>query len=345
MEKGSRNHKKVKEQKPVIGITIGDINGIGPEVIIKSLDNNKVTKQLTPVIYGSAKVLSYYRKSLNANHFNFNQVDSIDKIQHRKVNVLNCWSENVELTPGESNEIGGKYAFKSLEKATEDLLSGKIAALVTAPINKLNIQRDDFKFPGHTEYLTEKAGAKDGLMFMVSEGLRVGVLTGHVPLKEVPSKLNKDFIVSKLKMMISCMKKDFGIQKPKIAVLGLNPHAGEDGLLGKEEIDVIKPAIEEVKQKGELVMGPFPADGFFGSGTYKKYDAILAMYHDQGLVPFKSLVFSAGVNYTAGLSFVRTSPDHGTAYSLVGKRQAESGSMLTAIFTALDIANQRKEEG
>ncbi|WP_109831311.1 4-hydroxythreonine-4-phosphate dehydrogenase PdxA [Reichenbachiella versicolor] len=344
MEKGNRQSNQKKEKKPIIGISIGDINGIGPEVIIRSLDNNKITKQMTPVIYGSAKVMSFYRKNLNATHFNFTPINDLSKVYHRKVNVLNCWEEPVELTPGKSTDVGGKYAFKALELATNDLIAGNIDALVTAPINKLNIQNDDFKFPGHTEYLTQKAEAKDGLMFMVAEDLRVGVLTGHIPLKDVPSKIKKEFIEDKLKLMISCLKEDFGVLKPKVAVLGLNPHAGEDGLLGKEEVEIIKPAVESIKSKGSLVMGPFPADGFFGSGQYKKFDGILAMYHDQGLVPFKSLVFSAGVNYTAGLPIVRTSPDHGTAYDLVGKNIAEPGSMLTALFTALDIANQRKEE-
>lgn len=339
MDKESKSHK----QKPLIGITIGDINGIGPEVIIKALENNKITQHLTPIIYGSAKVLSFYRKQLDRNNFNFSPINDLSKPYHRKVNVLNCWDDVVEINPGQDNTTGGKYAFKSLEAATKDLKEGKIAALVTAPINKLNIQNDNFKFAGHTEYLAEKAGSKESLMFMISDTMRVGVLTGHIPLKNVAAAITKESIMKKLKMMSKSLKQDFGIVKPKIAVLGLNPHAGEDGLLGKEEIDVIRPAIEEFKSKGQIVMGPFPADGFFGSGEHHKFDAVLAMYHDQGLIPFKSLTFSTGVNFTAGLPFVRTSPDHGTAYAIAGKGQADEGSMRTAIFAALDIANSRLE--
>lgn len=339
MDKESKSHK----QKPLIGITMGDINGIGPEVIIRALENTKITQHLTPIIYGSAKVLSFYRKELKLDQFNFSPINGLSKPYHRKVNVVNCWEELVEINPGQDNTTGGKYALKSLEVATKDLIAGKISALVTAPINKLNIQSDEFKFAGHTEYLTEKAGSKESLMFMVSETLRVGVLTGHIPLKEVPSAITKEAIVNKLKMMANSLKKDFGINKPKIAVLGLNPHAGEDGLLGSEEKEVIRPAIEEFKAKGQIAMGPYPADGFFGSGEHRKFDAVLAMYHDQGLIPFKSLTFAAGVNFTAGLPFVRTSPDHGTAYGIVGKGLADEGSMRTAIYAALDIANCRLE--
>lgn len=339
MDKESKSHK----QKPLIGITMGDINGIGPEVIIKALENSKITQHLTPIIYGSAKVLSFYRKQLDRNNFNFSPINDLSKPYHRKVNVLNCWEEVVEINPGQDNETGGKYAFKSLEAATNDLKDGKIAALVTGPINKLNIQNDNFKFAGHTEYLAEKAGSKESLMFMISDSMRVGVLTGHIPLKDVAPSITKESITKKLKMMTKSLKQDFGITKPKIAVLGLNPHAGEDGLLGQEEIDIIRPAIEEFKSKGQIVMGPYPADGFFGSGEHHKFDAVLAMYHDQGLIPFKSLTFSTGVNFTAGLPFVRTSPDHGTAYAIAGKGTADEGSMRTAIFAALDIANSRLE--
>lgn len=339
MDKESKGQKR----KPLIGITMGDINGIGPEVIIKALENSKITQHLTPVIYGSAKVLSFYRKQLNRDNFNFSPINDLSKPYHRKVNVVNCWQEIVDITPGLDNTTGGKYALKSLEAATKDLKEGKINALVTAPINKLNIQSDEFKFAGHTEYLAEKAGTKESLMFMVSNTMRIGVLTGHIPLKDVAAAINKESIIGKIKMMTRSLKQDFGINKPKIAVLGLNPHAGEDGLLGNEESEIIRPAIEECKSKGQIVMGPFPADGFFGSGEHRKFDAILAMYHDQGLIPFKSLTFSSGVNFTAGLPFVRTSPDHGTAYALAGKDLADEGSMRTAIFAALDIANSRLE--
>ncbi|MCV9385484.1 4-hydroxythreonine-4-phosphate dehydrogenase PdxA [Reichenbachiella ulvae] len=339
MEKETKN----QNQKSIIGISIGDINGVGPEVIIKALSNNKMSRYFTPVIYGSAKVLSFYRKSLNQNNFNFTPISDISEAYHKKVNVLNCWEDQVDVTPGVSNEIGGKYAFLALERATEDLKAGKIQALVTAPINKLNIQNDQFKFPGHTEYLAEKAEAKDSLMFMVSENLRVGVLSGHIPLKDVPAQVTAENIEKKLKMMITSLKKDFGIHKPKIAVLGLNPHAGEDGLLGTEDKEIIAPTIEKMKEKGQIIMGPYPADGFFGNGEFSKFDAVLAMYHDQGLIPFKSLTFASGVNFTAGLPFVRTSPDHGTAYSLAGTDEADESSMRTAIFAALDISNYRLE--
>ena len=339
MEQESKNN----QHAPVIGISIGDVNGIGPEVIIKSLNNSKSTKYFTPVIYGSGKVISFYRKRINADHFNFNQITDLQNIYPRKVNVFNCWEEQIELTPGESNEVGGKCSFLALEKATEHLLEGKIDALVTAPINKHNIQRDGFNFPGHTEYLTEKAGSADSLMFLVTEGLRVGVATGHIPLKDVSAKLTKETLERKLNIMINTLKKDYGIGKPKVAILGLNPHAGEDGLLGSEENEVIKPVIEEFKNNGNLVMGPYPSDGFFGVGQHNKYDGVLAMYHDQGLLPFKTLAFADGVNYTAGLPFVRTSPDHGTAYAIAGKNQADETSMRAAIYAALDITNQRRQ--
>ena len=339
MEHKSKHDKKA----PIIGISIGDVNGIGPEVIIKSLNNNKLTKYFTPVIYGSARVISFYRKKINADHFNFSPISTLEKIYHKKVNVFECWENQVELTPGKSSAVGGKCSFLALEKAVQHLTDGKIDALVTAPINKHNIQRDDFNFPGHTEYLTKKSGSSDGLMFLVANGLRVGVATGHILLKDITGKLTKETLERKILIMLNSLKMDFGITKPKIAVLGLNPHAGEDGLLGSEENEVIKPVVEEFKNKGNLVMGPFPSDGFFGAGQHTKFDGILAMYHDQGLIPFKTLAFAEGVNYTAGLSFVRTSPDHGTAYQIAGENQADESSMRAAIFCALDIVNQRKE--
>lgn len=331
------------KSRPVVGITIGDINGIGPEVIIKALENNKILNHVTPVIYGSAKVLSFYRKLLDRNDFNFNQIKNIDSINHKKVNVLNCWDDMMDIKPGEITEEAGKCAFISLEQCTKDLKEGKLDAMVTAPINKHNIQSDDFKFAGHTEYLADACEKKDHLMFLVSESLRIGVVTGHIPLNEVAPTITEENLESRIALMLKSLKKDFGIGKPKIAVLGLNPHAGEEGLLGSEENDIIKPVIDKMKTKGQLVMGPFPADGFFGSGQYSKFDGILAMYHDQGLVPFKALTFSSGVNFTAGLPIVRTSPDHGTAYAIAGQNQADESSMRTAIYMAVDISNQRKE--
>ncbi|WP_420577998.1 4-hydroxythreonine-4-phosphate dehydrogenase PdxA [Ekhidna sp.] len=332
-----------KKNKPVIGITIGDINGIGPEVIIKSLEDNRILKQFTPVIYGSAKVISYYRKALDKENFNYQQISSIDKIAHKKVNVLNVWDETIEINPGQANETGGKYAVLSLQHAVKDLKDEKIDAITTAPLAKDLVQSDEFKFPGHTEYLTQEAGESDSLMFLVHESLRVGVVTGHIPLNEVSAKVTKEKIVFKLQKMIKSLQKDFGIKKPRVAVLGLNPHAGENGLLGDEEQKVIIPAIDEVKKGHHIVMGPFPADGFFGMRTYKQYDGILAMYHDQGLIPFKNMAFEEGVNYTAGLPFVRTSPDHGTAFSIAGNGQADETSFRNALYLANDIIRQRKE--
>lgn len=332
-----------KKNKPVIGITIGDINGIGPEVIIKSLEDNRILKQFTPVIYGSAKVISYYRKALDKENFNYQQISSIDKIAHKKVNVLNVWDETIEINPGQANETGGKYAVLSLQHAVKDLKDEKIDAITTAPLAKDLVQSDEFKFPGHTEYLTQEAGESDSLMFLVHESLRVGVVTGHIPLNEVSAKVTKEKIVFKLQKMIKSLQKDFGIKKPRVAVLGLNPHAGENGLLGDEEQKVIIPAIEEIKKGHHIVMGPFPADGFFGMRTYKQYDGVLAMYHDQGLIPFKTMAFEEGINYTAGLPFVRTSPDHGTAFAIAGKGEADETSFRNALYLANDIIRQRKE--
>ncbi|NQZ75916.1 MAG: 4-hydroxythreonine-4-phosphate dehydrogenase PdxA [Ekhidna sp.] len=332
-----------KKHKPIIGISIGDVNGIGPEVVIKSLEDNRILKQFTPVIYASGKVISFYRKNLNKNNFNYQQIPSIDKVVHRKVNVLNVWNEAVEINPGEENELGGKHAVLSLQTAVKELKEGKIHALCTAPLSKELVQSENFKFPGHTEYLTQEAEAKDSLMLLVHDALRVGVVTGHVPLNQVSASISKDKVKSKLLMMIKSLQKDFGIKKPKVAVLGLNPHAGENGLLGTEEAKEIIPAIQEIKKNHHLVAGPFPADGFFGMNTHKQYDGILAMYHDQGLIPFKTIAFEEGVNYTAGLSFVRTSPDHGTAFSIAGKNRADATSFRNALYLANDIIRQRNE--
>jgi len=327
--------------KPIIGITVGDVNGIGPEIIIKALNDNRILKLFTPVIYGSTKVLAYYKKAFKADDFNYSQVKSPDQIHHKKVNVVNCWEELVEINIGTVTKEAGTSAFQALEKACSDLKSGFIDALVTAPINKHNIQSESFKFPGHTEYLTEYFGQKESLMFLVSENLRVGVVTGHIPLQEVAATLSPSLIERKLKLMQASLKLDFGIQKPKIAVLGLNPHAGEEGLLGKEENEIIKPAINACKEKGMLVYGPYAADGFFGTSQYKKVDGVLAMYHDQGLIPFKTLAFDSGINFTAGLPIIRTSPDHGTAYDIAGKNIASENSMREALFLAAEIVKNR----
>ncbi len=333
-----------KNNKPVIGITIGDINGVGPEIIMKALNDNRIINFCTPVIYGSSKTLSFYRKLFKMEDFNYNQARREDSFHTKKINVVNCWEEAVEINVGKEVKQAGDYALKSIEQASEDLKLGRLDAVVTAPINKKLIQSEDFSFPGHTEYFTEKFEAKDSLMLLVDGDLKIGTVTGHIPLKDVPVALTKEKIESKLKILFKTLKKDFDIQKPKVAVLGLNPHAGEDGLLGKEEVDIIAPVVEDFKNKGQLIFGPYPSDGFFGSGQYKKYDAVLAMYHDQGLIPFKTMAFDEGVNYTAGLSAVRTSPDHGTAYSIAGKNTANEKSLLSAVFLAIDIVKNRTEQ-
>lgn len=329
--------------KPTIAITIGDVNSISPEVIIKALEDPRIIKLMTPVVYGSGKILSYYRKALNIRDFNYFQLKKLEELSDKKLNVLNLWEETVNITMGQSSEEAGKYAFISIKKAVEDAMEGKVDAIVTAPINKHNIQSEDFKFAGHTEYLAQEAGVKDSLMLLVDGDLRVGVVTGHIPIHEVSEKITPEKIDSKLDVLEKSLKEDFGIKKPRIAVLGLNPHAGDGGVIGNEEEEIIKPLIEKRKEKGKLVFGPFPADGFFGNQQYKNFDAVLAMYHDQGLIPFKTLAFSNGVNFTAGLPFVRTSPDHGTAYDLTGKGLADETSMRQALFLAIDIIKNRKE--
>ncbi|MFC2126076.1 4-hydroxythreonine-4-phosphate dehydrogenase PdxA [Bacteroidota bacterium] len=327
-------------KKPVIGITLGDINGIGPEVIIKALSDNRILNFITPVIYGSTKVLSYYRKNFGLEEFNYSQSKD-GHINHKKTNVVNCWEDMVEIKMGQETEEGGQCAFVALEKGTEDLLAEKLDALVTGPINKKNIQREGFHFPGQTEYLAQKSGDKDSLMMMVSDTLKVGLVTTHVPVSKISEIITKEKISAKLDIMIQTLRKDFGISKPKIAILALNPHAGEEGLLGTEENDIIKPVVDEFKNRGSIVLGPYPADGFFGVAQYRNFDGIMAMYHDQGLIPFKSLSFESGVNYTAGLKFIRTSPDHGTAYNLTGKNIASEVSIREAIFLARQIVLQR----
>ncbi len=334
----------VEYQKPIIGITLGDYNGIGPEVILKALTNKRILELCTPVIYGSQRVLGFYRKSLELKDWTLNNIQSVQQINHKLTNLITCFDDKAtDASPGKVTPEAGAAALACLVRATEDLKAGNIHAVVTAPINKHNIQSETFKFPGHTEYFTEAFEAKESLMFLVSEEIRVGVVTGHIPLGKVRGAINQERITQKLTLMIDSLKKDFGIQKPKIAVLGLNPHAGEDGLLGNEEKEFITPVIENFKKKGNLVFGPFPADGFFGAAQFKHYDGVLAMYHDQGLIPFKYIAFETGVNFTAGLSAVRTSPDHGTAYDIAGKNTASESSMLHAIFTAIDVVKNRKD--
>lgn len=327
-----------------IGISIGDTNSIGLEVIIKTLLDEQIYKYCTPIVYGHTKVASYHRKALGINDFSFQVIANAEQAIRNKPNMINCWDEDVKIDLGTQNETGGKYALISLQKATNDLIAGKIDALVTAPINKHNIQSDDFRFAGHTEYIQEKAGATDSLMFLLSDDVKVGVVTGHIPVKEITQKISLEKIVSKLKLMNASLRNDFWIEKPRIAVLGLNPHAGDNGLMGTEETDIIIPAIEAANKEGVFAFGPYPADGFFGNKTYLKFDAVLAMYHDQGLVPFKTLAFNQGVNFTAGLNVVRTSPDHGTGFDIAGKNLASEASFREAIFTAIRVVKNRREQ-
>lgn len=331
------------QQKPRIGITLGDMNGIGPEVIMKALADNRITAMATPVIYGSAKVISFYKKLLNIEEFNYSQVKTRGQFAFKSINVVNVWEDALEVAPGKPSKESGRASFLALRQACEEMRDGVIDALVTAPIDKNAMHHDEFPFKGHTGYLTQFFGSGDSLMFMVSDNLRVGVVTEHVTLSEVTALITKERLESKLKLMDQSLRKDFGINKPRIAVLGLNPHAGDGGLIGKEDDTIIKPVVQEQRNKGRLVFGPFAADGFFGTSQYTKYDGILAMYHDQGLVPFKAIAFENGVNFTAGLSVVRTSPDHGTAFSIAGKNQANESSLREAIYRACDILKHRGE--
>lgn len=330
-----------RKNKPVVGISIGDINGIGAEVTMKALMDNRIQKLVTPVIYAHGKAITFYRKQLEMDDFNFMQIRSVDEIHHKKINLINVVEDSPEVIPGVETQEAGKMALAALNHAIEDLKAGKIEALVTAPLNKNNINSGDLKFVGHTEYLTAAFDTKESLMFLVADDIRVGIVTGHIPLKDVAQNVTPNNIKSKLDLMLKSLTDDFGIAKPRIAVLGLNPHAGEDGLLGDEEINVIQPVIREFKDKGHLVFGPYPADGFFGMMHQKKFDGVLAMYHDQGLIPFKSIAFETGVNFTAGLPIVRTSPDHGTAYNIAGKNVADEGSMRAAILQAYDVIRNR----
>lgn len=325
-----------------VGITIGDVNGIGPEIIVKSLYDNRILSDFTPIIYGSSKIISFYKRNLNIQDFNYNVCKSADEIQHKKINLINIWNDEFEITPGKANDLGGIYAFKSLEAATNDIASGKIDILVTAPISKDNIQKAGFQFPGHTEYLADLSGVKNALMVLVSPFLRVALVTTHLPLKEISAALSKEVVLSKIKQFDNSLKKDFGIQRPRIAVFGLNPHAGENGKIGSEEQELIIPAISAAKNDGILAYGPFAADGFFGSEIKNQFDGILAMYHDQGLSAFKALSFDDGVNFTADLPIVRTSPDHGTAFDIAGKNCASEQSFRSAIYLAVDIFKNRR---
>lgn len=331
-----RNNDKIK-----IGITQGDINGIGYEVIIKSLTDNRIMELCTPIVYGSSKIASYHRKTLGITDFNFNLIKNANLASQKRPNIINCNDREIKIELGRSTSIAGELSYESLERAIDDMKHNLFDVLVTGPINKKNIQSNDFKFPGHTEYLAQKFDTKDQLMLMVSENIRIGVVTGHVPVKDVSGIITVDLIMKKLKTMNEALQIDFGIRKPKIAILGLNPHAGDEGVIGIEEEEVIIPSINKAKDNNILAFGPFAADGFFGSSQFTKFDGILAMYHDQGLIPFKTLSFNTGVNFTAGLPIIRTSPAHGTAYELAGKNMASANSFRQAIYLGIDIYKNR----
>lgn len=331
-----KNSEKIK-----VGISIGDPNGIGLEIILKTFRDKRMLEFCTPVIFASTKMLSTYRKYIKINT-PYNGILNIDQAIDGKVNVLNIWRNDVTLTLGTPTKASGTFAFESLQKATEALKKGNIDVLITAPINKDNIQSKDFHFPGHTEFLESELEG-NSLMILMKESLRVGLITGHIPISKVSETITADLIKEKVAIMYESLQQDFAISKPKIAVLGLNPHCGDNGVIGSEDDDVIKPTIQEIQKEGKLVYGPYAADGFFGSESYKAFDGILAMYHDQGLAPFKTLSFGEGVNYTAGLNRVRTSPDHGTAYEIAGKDKASEKSFKSALFQAIDVFKTRKE--
>ena len=330
-----------KAENIIVGISVGDLNGIGSEVILKTFEDTRMLEFCTPVIFANVKIVSFLRKELNLD-VNIHGIDKLEQLVVGKINVLNVWREGINLEFGKNDDLVGDYAIKSFVAATKALKEGLIDVLVTAPINKYNIQSEEFKFPGHTDYLDKELDG-DALMLMVHDDLRVGLLTDHVPVNEVVKHLSEKLISSKITTIIQTLKQDFEIEKPKIAVLGLNPHSGDNGVIGQEEEKIIKPTLKKLFEAGNMVFGPFPADGFFGSAQYEKYDAVIATYHDQGLIPFKTLSFGNGVNYTAGLNKIRTSPDHGTAYEIAGKGVANHESFKEAVYLAIDIYNKRND--
>ncbi len=333
----------MQNRKIIVGITQGDGNGIGYEVIIKALSDPRILDAFTPVIYGSSKILGFYKKGIhNIDQFDTYVVNSAKEARPKHINVVNCLPDNVYVEPGQPSAESAKAAITSLEWAVRDIKNGDIDVLVTAPINKRSMAAQGFCHTGHTEYLEEQFGVKDGVMFMVSDNIKVAIVTGHIPLKDVPADLTQDKIMNKLRLMNASLKRDFGIDSPRIAVLSLNPHSGDGGLLGDEEETIIIPAVKAAREEGIDAFGPYSPDGFFGLGNYSRFDATLAMYHDQGLAPFKAIAFEDGVNFTAGLPIIRTSPDHGTAFEMAGKDEADPRSMRAAIFRAIDIYNARE---
>jgi 4-hydroxythreonine-4-phosphate dehydrogenase len=330
-----------KAENIIVGISIGDLNGIGSEVVLKTFEDTRMLELCTPVIFANVKIMTFIKKNLGS-AIALHGIDQLDQILPGKINIYNLWKEGVDLNLGENDEKVGEYAIKSIVAATAALKEGLVDVLVTAPINKYNIQSDAFHFPGHTDYLNQELEG-DALMLMVQDNLRVGLLTDHIPLNEVTAHLTEELITRKIETIRKSLIQDFSINKPKIAVLGLNPHCGDGGVIGTEDDAVLRPTLKKLFEKGTLVFGPFAADGFFGSGQYEKYDAVIATYHDQGLIPFKTLSFGKGVNYTAGLNKVRTSPDHGTAYDIAGKGIADFNSFKEAVYLALDIYRSRIE--
>ncbi|MFV0247522.1 MAG: 4-hydroxythreonine-4-phosphate dehydrogenase PdxA [Tenacibaculum sp.] len=330
-----------KLNKIIVGISIGDINGVGIEVILKTFEDKRMFDFCTPVIFASHKVISYHKKILNLNN-NIQVISELKKTSPGKLNLINIWSEEPNFELGKPTETAGIYALKSLQAAVGALKEDQIQVLVTAPINKASVYSEKFNFRGHTEYLESQLKGQS-LMILMTENLRIGLITGHIPLSEVAKNISCELIKTKVETMYLCLVQDFNINKPKIAVLGLNPHCGDNGLIGKEDIQIIRPAIKEIQQSGKLVYGPYAADGFFGSKTYEQFDGVLAMYHDQGLAPFKALSFGKGVNFTAGLDKIRTSPDHGTGFDIAGKNIAQFFSFKEALFNSLNIYKNRLE--
>ena len=328
-----------KTENIIVGISIGDLNGIGGEIVLKTFEDSRILEFCTPVIFASSKVMGFLKSHFKS-EINFNDINNLNQIVFGRVNVLNCWNEPVKIEFGKEDFKIGSYAIKSLQEATKALKNNAIDVLVTAPINKHNIQSKEFNFPGHTDYLAKELTG-ESLMFMVTDTLRVGLLTDHVPVKDITEKISSKLIEKKINTIYDSLIKDFKINRPKIAVLGINPHTGDNGVIGNEDDEIMRPTLAKIKEQGKLVYGPYAADSFFGSNNYKNFDAIIASYHDQGLIPFKTLSFGQGVNYTAGLTKVRTSPDHGTAYEIAGKGVADEGSFKEAIFMALQIFKNR----
>jgi 4-hydroxythreonine-4-phosphate dehydrogenase len=331
----------MENKRYTVGITLGDYNGVGPEVIIRTLEDERIYKFCTVVVYGQKNVISFYAKHLKIQNFNIQEVKDTEPLNPKIPNIINCWAEQETIEPGQMKSDAGARAVQCLDAGVKDLLAGKIDVLVTGPVNKSTISQTQPEFKGQTEFISKLAGNENSMMLLVDDGLRVGLVTNHVSLKDVAGKIDINLILNKLEILNQSLKQDFMINKPRIAVLGLNPHAGDNSLLGKEEKDIIAPAVNRAKEKGMLAFGPFSADGFFGAHHYGKFDGVLAMYHDQGLVAFKTLAFGTGVNFTAGLNIIRTSPDHGTAYDIAGKDLASADSLRNAIFLGLQIAQNR----